>query len=121
MGTATSVSTRKRGATFDGTHHGAVPCPLLGVREVGLGIQVGGDEEAPRVLVDAQLGKLDLVVVDVLVEAHHHCSHLRQGDPRVQGQQLEVDVQRYWEGLERCSLPGVSRIQMQKCTGQTRT
>lgn len=44
----------------------------LGVSEVGDGIEVGGDELAPRVLVDAQLGVLDLVVVDHPVKANNH-------------------------------------------------
>lgn len=35
-------------------------------------IEVGGDKLAPRVLVDAQLSVLDLVVVDHPVKAHNH-------------------------------------------------
>ena len=44
----------------------------LGVGEVGYGIEIGGNELAPRVLVDAQLGVLDLVVVDHPVKANNH-------------------------------------------------
>ena len=62
---------------FDSAHHGAVPGPLLRVGQVRLGVQVGGDEMAAWVLADAQRGVLDLVVVEVPVEAHHHRAHLR--------------------------------------------
>ena len=65
------------GLTFDGAHHGAVASPLLGVCEVRPGVQVGGDEQAARVLRDAQRRVLDLVVVDELVKAHDHRAHLR--------------------------------------------
>lgn len=44
----------------------------LGIGEVGDRIEVGGNELAPRVLVDAQLSVLDLVVVDHPVKAHNH-------------------------------------------------
>lgn len=48
----------------------------LGVGEVGDGVEVGGDELAPWVLVDAKLRVLNLVVVDVPVEPHNHrCTH----------------------------------------------
>jgi len=70
---------RGRG-TFDGTNHGPISGPLLGVGEVGLGIQVGGNEETAWVLVDAQLGKLDLVVVYVPVKANHYSPDLQQGE-----------------------------------------
>ena len=40
------------------------------------GVEVGGDELAALVLVDAQLGVLDLVVVDVAVETNHHSAHV---------------------------------------------
>ena len=64
------------GAALDGARHGAVAGPLLRVGEVGDGVEVGGDELAALVLVDAELGVLDLVVVDVAVEAHHHGAHV---------------------------------------------
>ncbi len=66
--------------TFDGTDHGAIAGPFLRVRQVRDRVQVGGDEMAPRVLADAQCCRLDLVVVDAPVEAHHNRADLpRQG------------------------------------------
>lgn len=44
----------------------------LGVGKVGDRVRVGGDELAPGVLVDAQLGVLYLVVVDIPVESDDH-------------------------------------------------
>lgn len=63
--------------TFDGANHGAISCPLLCVCQVCDGVQVGGDEQATRVLTDAQTGILNLVVVDVLVETHNNSTHLQ--------------------------------------------
>mmetsp|Transcript_25836 Transcript_25836/g.76353 ORF Transcript_25836/g.76353 Transcript_25836/m.76353 type:complete len:276 (+) Transcript_25836:352-1179(+) len=57
--------------------HAPVPRPLLRVGQVGDGVAVGGDEFAPRILVDAQLGVLDLVVVDLAIESHDHGADVR--------------------------------------------
>jgi len=46
---------RKRERPLDGTSHGPVASPLLSVGEVGDSVEVGGDELAARVFVDAQL------------------------------------------------------------------
>ena len=54
----------------------------LGVGEVGDSVEVGGDELAPWVLVDAELGVLDLVVVDHPVEANNH--RCRRGTQQTQ-------------------------------------
>eukprot|EP00968_Pinguiococcus_pyrenoidosus_P020516 scaffold2429_cov263-Pinguiococcus_pyrenoidosus.AAC.2 len=58
-------------AALDGADHAPVPRPFLCVREMRDRIQIGRDEFAALQLVDAQLGVLDLVVVDVPVKAHH--------------------------------------------------
>mmetsp|Transcript_22822 Transcript_22822/g.48253 ORF Transcript_22822/g.48253 Transcript_22822/m.48253 type:complete len:416 (-) Transcript_22822:44-1291(-) len=64
-------------APRDGPHHGPVPGPLLGVRQVRHGVPVGGDELARLVLPDAEGRVLDLVVVDLAVEPHDHGRHVR--------------------------------------------
>ena len=63
--------------TFDGTNHGPISSPFLSISKVGLGIQVRGDKQTPRIFVYAKLGELYLVVVDVPIEANHNCSYLR--------------------------------------------
>lgn len=63
--------------TFDSANHGTVSRPLLCVCQVCDSVQVRGDEQATRVLTDAQTGILDLVVVDVLVEPHNNSTHLQ--------------------------------------------
>ena len=55
-------------AALDRADHGAVARPLLGVRQVRHRIQIGRDELGAH-LVDGQLGRLDLEVVDLAVEA----------------------------------------------------
>lgn len=50
--------------------------PLLRVCEVRHSVAVGGDEEAARVLAQAQRGVLQLVVVEVAVEANNHGAHV---------------------------------------------
>ena len=49
---------------------------------MGDSVEVGGDELAPWVLVDAELGVLDLVVVDHPVEANNH--RCRRGTQQTQ-------------------------------------
>ena len=57
------------GGALDGTDHAPVTGPLLRVSQVRHRVGVGGDELAPRVFAYAQCGVLDLVVVDVAIEA----------------------------------------------------
>merc|ERR1719223_88309 len=59
------------GAALDGADHAAVAGPLLRVRKMRDGVQVGSDELASGILVDAELRGLNLEVVDVTVEADH--------------------------------------------------
>jgi len=46
--------------TFDGPHRGSSPRPLLIGGEVAARIRIGGDEEAARVIQEAQAGVLHL-------------------------------------------------------------
>jgi len=46
---------RERERPLDGTSHGAITSPLLGVGQMSHGIQVRGDEFAARILIDTQL------------------------------------------------------------------
>ena len=62
--------------TLDSANHCAIASPLLRVCQVRYCIQIGGDEVAPWVLADAERCILDLVVVDMPVKSHHHCSNL---------------------------------------------
>mmetsp|Transcript_34374 Transcript_34374/g.45467 ORF Transcript_34374/g.45467 Transcript_34374/m.45467 type:complete len:244 (-) Transcript_34374:465-1196(-) len=64
-------------APFDSANHGSVPCPLLSIREMGHSIQVGGNELAAFILIDAQLCVLNFIVVDVSVKAHNNSSNVR--------------------------------------------
>ena len=74
--------------TFDGTNHGPIAGPFLCIRQVGDGIQVGGNELAAWVLANAQCCVLDFVVVDVPVVAHNHCLHLHQQSFQTQHEDL---------------------------------
>mmetsp|Transcript_8310 Transcript_8310/g.36764 ORF Transcript_8310/g.36764 Transcript_8310/m.36764 type:complete len:327 (-) Transcript_8310:103-1083(-) len=65
------------GGALDRAHHAPVTGPLLRVSQVGHRVGVGRDELAPRVLADAQRGVLDLVVVDVAIEADDDCGDVR--------------------------------------------
>eukprot|EP00951_Prasinocladus_malaysianus_P003494 scaffold24566_cov34-Prasinocladus_malaysianus.AAC.1 len=64
--------------TFDGTDHGAVAGPLLRISQVRDRVQVCGNEKAARVLPDAERGHLDLVIVDVAVEADNDSTDLHR-------------------------------------------
>lgn len=66
----------RQALALDSANHCAIASPLLRVCQVRLCIQVGGDEVAARVLADAERCILDLVVVDMPVESHDHCSNL---------------------------------------------
>lgn len=58
---------------------------------MGLGIQIRGYEEAAGVFIYAELCKLDLVVVDVLVETHNNGSHLQvDGFEEVEFQDMSI-------------------------------
>mmetsp|Transcript_7340 Transcript_7340/g.10706 ORF Transcript_7340/g.10706 Transcript_7340/m.10706 type:complete len:350 (-) Transcript_7340:183-1232(-) len=57
-------------ASLNGANHGTVSSPFLCVSEMGHGIRVGGDEFAAWIFVDAKLGRLDLVIVDMTIESN---------------------------------------------------
>ena len=65
--------------TLDSANHGTVTGPFLRVGEVGHRIQVGCDEQAARILRDAQCRSLDLVVVYVAIKSDYHRTHLPAG------------------------------------------
>ena len=64
------------GASLDSPDHAAVPGPLLSVRQMGDCIEIGGNELASRIFVDAQLSILDLVVVNVTIKANNDGPHI---------------------------------------------
>mmetsp|Transcript_14372 Transcript_14372/g.30332 ORF Transcript_14372/g.30332 Transcript_14372/m.30332 type:complete len:366 (+) Transcript_14372:154-1251(+) len=80
------------GAPLDGAGHGAVARPLLRVGQVRHRVQVCHDELTARVFVDAKLRVLDLVVIDVAVEADDDGADVLIVRQRVAGLELHLLV-----------------------------
>merc|ERR1719183_1545634 len=59
-------------AALNRSNHASVACPFLRIGEVSYSIQVGGNEFAVFILVDAELGVLNLVVIYVSVKTNNN-------------------------------------------------
>lgn len=81
------VNHQRRGLTYNNRlsasaasycpHHRAVSGPLLLVCEVHHGVRVRSDKQTALVQTEAQLGVLDLVVIDVGIETYNNCADVR--------------------------------------------
>jgi hypothetical protein len=76
------------------------------------GVQIGGDELASRVLVDAELSVLDLVVVDLAVEPDDDRAHVLVVRQRVARLELDLlaGIGAAADPRDACTRPRVGRL-----------